>query len=114
MVKLSDFEIDGLSARYWSKVERTPSCWIWLGARDKRGNGSVALRKKGRSSGSMTAKSVAWLLTYGEIPERMDVLHTCANMLCINPMHLRLQVAQTTGAKLSWEEVAEIRGRYSV
>lgn len=36
----------------------------------------------------MTAHRLAWVLTWGEIPGKLHVLHTCDNPPCMNPDHL--------------------------
>lgn len=67
--------------KFWAKVEKTNSCWLW--------NGSV--REGGRPQyGGKTAYRIAYEVYHGEFDPRKKVLHTCGNNLCVNPQHLRL------------------------
>lgn len=74
-----------VSYRFWDKVEKTESCWLWRGALGRFGYGAVH-----RSSGSRKAHRVAWELTKGPIPDALCVMHTCDVPACVNPDHLRL------------------------
>jgi hypothetical protein len=52
------------------------------------------------------AHRVAWELTYGPIPEGMQVDHLCRNTLCVRATHLRLM---TVSAHMA--ESAKYRAR---
>lgn len=71
--------------RFWSKVKKTESCWIWIGAKQGDGYGSVRLRGK-----SELAHRVSWILHNGKIDDYLSIKQTCQNRLCINPKHLTL------------------------
>lgn len=119
--------------RFWSKVvksENDDSCWNWLAVPDRKGYGRFSIGGSRKNGGTiMFAHRVSWELAYGEIPDGLEVLHTCDNPPCVNPNHLfvgtqadnmRDMVAKgrsTLGeknpmAKLTQSDIEEIRRRY--
>lgn len=74
-----------LSERFWEKVDKSGECWEWTATTIGGGYGSIHHNKRMRY-----AHRVSFELTYGKIPDGLDVLHTCDNPLCVNPSHLRL------------------------
>ena len=72
-----------LAQRFWEKVNKTETCWIWTGAMLKTGYGSIRVDGK-----ALRAHRVAYELTHGPIPNGMLLRHSCDNPKCINPAHL--------------------------
>jgi hypothetical protein len=74
-------------ARFWGKVDVgvENACWLWQGARGKRGYGNVKWRGK-----YWYAHRLSYFLEYGPIPEGKVVAHVCDTPLCVNPQHLFL------------------------
>lgn len=73
-----------IESRFWDKVQFTMYCWEWLGAKSKRGYGSIA--KPG--GGLMGAHRWVCEKYNGKIPEGYHVDHLCRNPSCVNPLHL--------------------------
>lgn len=71
--------------RFWSKVNKTDTCWIWTANAQRYGYFTLSSIER-----SELAHRVAWLLTYGPVPDGLNVLHKCDNTLCVNPDHLYL------------------------
>ena len=74
--------------RFWEKVDKGDGsqCWIWNASRSKQGYGRFA-----RNDGQFVqASRFAYEITYRQIPEGMDVLHSCDNQPCVRPDHLFL------------------------
>lgn len=71
--------------RFWAKVNKTEGCWLWTASRTHEGYGMFSIQGRRHY-----AQRVAWMLTYGLIPEGMLVLHRCDNPPCCRPDHLFL------------------------
>ena len=73
-----------LAVRFWAKVDKTllDGCWLWKGARS---HGYGVINKDGKV---LLTDRLAWELTYGVVPEGLDVLHHCDNPICIRFDHL--------------------------
>jgi hypothetical protein len=70
--------------RFWSKVDMTGECWLWMAGKDHGGYGKF--RVGNRQTG---AHRVAYELAVGPIPPNLEVDHTCHKPACVNPDHLR-------------------------
>jgi len=71
--------------RFWDKVQKTDTCWLWIGSTNQDGYGRFNIG--GKLGG---AHRYSFELHTGEIPEGMHVLHTCDTPACVRPDHLFL------------------------
>jgi len=78
-----------LAERFWSKVERRSGneCWPWR-ASVQRGYGAFRITDSVGRRRQVNAQRVAYVLTWGPIPDGEHILHTCDTPLCCNPRHL--------------------------
>lgn len=70
--------------RFWVRVKKTDTCWLWTGTKTRGGYGRVWFNKR-----NQPVTKIAWLLTYGEkFPEGLDACHKCDNPSCVRPDHI--------------------------
>ena len=118
---------------FWGNVAISAfdeACWPWKARTQTVGYGICRFR----GESNVLAHRAAYMIEYGEIPDGLFVLHECDFKLCCNPKHLRLGSQQENladmrrkgrgytfpiifgedapHAKLTDEQVAEIRQRY--
>jgi hypothetical protein len=82
------FNVIPLEVRFWSLVQKTDGCWLWMGSRNQDGYGRFEFGAGGVVS-MVGAHRMAWELHHGRpVPPGLWVLHSCDNPPCVRPDHL--------------------------
>lgn len=68
--------------RFWPKVNKTDTCWLWLGACYGFGYG------KFRDGKMHSAHRWAYEYLVGPVPKGLHLDHLCRVPACVNPAHL--------------------------
>lgn len=72
----------GVEERFWAKVEKTSTCWLWKASTDSKGYGRFWDGYR-----ILFAHRYSWGLVF-DLPENLNVCHKCDVPLCVNPDHL--------------------------
>lgn len=72
-----------LPARFWEKVEKTESCWLWTAGKYRNGYGAFWL-----GGGMRRAHRLAYADAKGTIHPGLELDHLCRVRNCVNPDHL--------------------------
>jgi hypothetical protein len=68
--------------RFWEKVDKTGTCWIWTACKDKNGYGFFRHNGKNLKAHRFVLELV------GRAAGNKYVCHTCDTPSCVNPDHL--------------------------
>lgn len=69
---------------FWSSVEKTDDCWLWVAAKNEHGYGILSAR----NGKNHKAHRYSLYLQNGRFPEGV-VDHICGSPSCVRPDHLR-------------------------
>lgn len=73
--------------RFWCNVDCTggaDACWVWNGTLHESGYGTMGTTYPDGRKKHTAAHRLVYIMTHGDIPEGMSVLHRCDNKRCVN------------------------------
>lgn len=82
--KSSSYNVRYVRARFWNKINKTKTCWLWLGDKNENGYGRISINGK-----SVKAHRFSYESIVGPIPPGLTLDHICKVRNCVNPAHLR-------------------------
>ena len=69
--------------RFWRKVNKTETCWLWTGSLKAAGYGRLRV-----GEAYVGAHRYSYELHVGPIPAGLQLDHLCRTPACVNPAHL--------------------------
>lgn len=90
---------------FWSKVEKTDSCWLWTGSLH-----SLGYARAWVDGTRVYAHRYAYEETVGPIPDGLDLDHLCRVRHCVNPDHLE-PVTRAENLRRSPSQVSAVNAR---
>lgn len=70
--------------RFWGKVNKTPTCWLWTDSPGTDGYGKFSFRGDEGRTRTFRAHRYSYVLASGSIiPKGWQVIHTCDTRLCV-------------------------------
>jgi hypothetical protein len=70
--------------KFWAKVNKTDSCWLWTGAKADHGYGQFS-----SCDIHILAHRYAFILQNGPVAKGLHLHHACETPLCVNPDHVQ-------------------------
>lgn len=99
------------SERFWEKVIKTDSCWLWTAGCNGRNKEYGCFYLAGGKK-SIGAHVWSYTQSKGPVPDGLVVDHLCNNTKCVNPLHLEAKTHQTNilrGRGLAAHEAQQTR-----
>lgn len=92
-----------LEQRFWPKVEKTATCWLWRGLKIN-GYGQIAGNRK-----RTYVHRFSYEMAKGPIPNGLQLDHLCRVRHCVNPAHLEAVTAKVNVHRGTGEAGANAR-----
>lgn len=91
-----------LAHAFWSRVDKTESCWEWTGWTNNKGYGAIR---------GELAHRISFAMKNPDVPLTPDqcVCHKCDNPKCVNPDHLFV-ASQAENMQDMWRKGRGLRG----
>lgn len=72
-----------LENRFLKYVNKTDTCWLWIGYKNNKGYGMISIKNK-----PYLSHRLSYELFKGNIPDNLFIRHKCDVRNCVNPEHL--------------------------
>lgn len=69
--------------RFWAKVNKTDTCWLWLATKSHDGYGHFRVGRK-----MVYAHRYLYEVTVNTVPKGLELDHICRTRHCVNLNHL--------------------------
>lgn len=76
--------------RFWGRVEKTDSCWNWIGAGASNPQNYGRFQPVLGDRRLVPAHVWAYEQLVGSVPSGLQLDHLCRNRHCVNPTHLEV------------------------
>ena len=81
---MNDADRERILSRFWSKVNKTDSCWLWMKEKNNGGYGRFEITRHL----NVLSHRFAYTAIVGPIPDGLELDHLCRVRHCVNPAHL--------------------------
>jgi len=75
--------------KFYQNIESAEDCWIWGGALNNKGYGTIYIGKK-----LWIASRLSYFIHNDDFDNKLFVCHSCDTPSCVNPEHLFLGTAR--------------------
>lgn len=82
--------IDKVKKRLYDRLVESEGCLEYSGSLDIGGYGKIGLTVSKGEYKHLKTHRLSYMLTFGNIPDGLVVMHLCDNPKCCNPVHLTL------------------------
>lgn len=101
--------LDTIRKRFWDKVKKTDTRWIWTACKDRHGYGEFKI-----NGITERVHRVVYQWYIGVIPIGLQIDHLCRVRHCVNPAHLEAVTAQENCARGVGQGAIAARTNYCV
>lgn len=83
----ADLVDSSATRRFWSKVDKSVDCWVWLPTPNASGYGRIVLGARPNQRWVL-AHRLSWFMARGSLTDGLVLDHLCRVRRCVNPDHL--------------------------
>jgi hypothetical protein len=84
LIQPKEKEAEGWEEKFWSKIKKTDTCWLWLGYKQRYSQYKLPRSFEQRNQ---MAHRLVWEMLKGPIPKDLLMYNKCGNKLCVRPEH---------------------------